>query len=59
MFSIGIWVGTHQHPAIPNFDLKIERRPSIFNWAIIFKPPMRKRNWQDKFNGSWNYPTKN
>jgi hypothetical protein len=19
------WVGTHQHPAIPNFDLKIER----------------------------------
>ena len=24
------WVGTHQHPAIPNFDLKIEGRPIDF-----------------------------
>ena len=24
------WVGTHQHPAIPNFDLNIEGRPINF-----------------------------
>ena len=24
------WVGTHQHPAIPNFDSEIERRPIDF-----------------------------
>ena len=34
---------------------------SIFKRAILkpsFKPPMRKQNWVDKFNGSWNALTR-